>query len=117
MAFYQPSASPTLYPSGSPCVMPSSSRTLVPFYVKMNGTSVIVEDLETIMGPDINWTFTDSSIPPVISKIVLSNIPSGTTTRYTHPEDGPTTWVSDLDLLSMSFLVIARLRSGMFWTP
>jgi hypothetical protein len=74
--------------------MPTSSRTLVPFYVQMNWTSVIVEDLETLMGPDINWTFTDSSIPPVISKIVLSNIPSRTTIRYTHPENGTTTWVS-----------------------
>jgi hypothetical protein len=77
----------------SPSVMPSSSPTLVRFYVEMNGTSVIVEDLETLVGPDVQWTLTDSSIPPVISKMVLSNIPSGTTIKYTHPVDGPTTWV------------------------
>jgi hypothetical protein len=46
----------------------------------------------SLMGPDINWTFTESSIPPVISKIVVSNIPSGTTIRYTHQENSTTTW-------------------------
>jgi hypothetical protein len=60
----------------------------------MNGTSVIVEDIEMEFGIDIQWTFTDSPIPPVISKILLKNFPAGTTIKYTDPVDGAKTWVS-----------------------
>jgi hypothetical protein len=60
----------------------------------MNGTSVIVEDIEMDFGIDIQWTFTDSPIPPVISKIVLKNCPVGTTIKYADPVDGAKTWVS-----------------------
>jgi hypothetical protein len=38
----------------------------------------------------MKWTFTDS----MISMMVLSNIPSGTTIKYTSPVSGPVTWVS-----------------------
>jgi hypothetical protein len=41
---------------------------------EMIGTYVIIEDMETFIGTAIRWTFTVSSIPPVISKIMLSNI-------------------------------------------
>jgi hypothetical protein len=60
----------------------------------MNGTSVIIEDIEMPIGNDIQWTFTESPIPTVISKIVLKNIPAGTTIKYTHPMEGPKEWVS-----------------------
>ena len=39
-------------------------------------------------------TFTESPIPTVISKIMLKNIPAGTTIKYTHPVEGPKEWVS-----------------------
>jgi hypothetical protein len=60
----------------------------------MNGTSVIIEDIEMPIGNDIQWTFTESPIPTVISKIVLKNIPAGTTIKYTHPVEGLKEWVS-----------------------
>jgi hypothetical protein len=74
--------------------MLSSSPSLVPFYLEMNGTTVIVEDIEMPIGNDIQWTFTESPIPTVTSKIMLKNIPAGTTIKYTHPVEGPKEWVS-----------------------
>ena len=46
------------------------------------------------IGNDIQWTFTESPIPTAISKIVLKNIPAGTTIKYTHPVEGHKEWVS-----------------------
>ena len=81
-------------PSTFPSSMPSSSPSLVPFYLEMNGTSVIIEDIEMPIGNAIQWTLAESPIPTVISKIVLKNIPAGTTIKYTHPVEGLKEWVS-----------------------
>ena len=68
--------------------MASFNSTLVPFYLEMNGTSLIIEDIEMLIGNDIRWTFTKSPIPTGITKIALKNIPAGTTIKYTHPVEG-----------------------------
>ena len=82
---------PQVYPGY--CIV-SEDVTPVPFYLEMNGTSVIIEDIEMPIGIDIQWTFTESPIPTVISKIVLKNIHAGSTSKYTHPVEGPKEWVS-----------------------
>ncbi|KAG7357174.1 hypothetical protein IV203_001862 [Nitzschia inconspicua] len=92
----EPSVVPSLSPSSIPSSIPSSSPSLVPFYLEMNNTSVIIEDLVYPLGLDIQWNFIASPVPTLISRIVLKNIPAGTTLTYTDPATSTTSeWVSD----------------------
>ncbi|KAG7360730.1 PT repeat/fibro-slime domain containing protein [Nitzschia inconspicua] len=92
----EPSVFPSLSPSSMPSSSPSSSPSLVPFYLEMNNTSVIIEDLVYPLGLDIQWNFIPSPVPTLISSFVLKNIPAGTTLTYTNPLTSTTSeWVSD----------------------